>query len=101
MNNLVELNNKQVVTTSLQVAETFSKEHKHVLRDIRELLKDVSKNEQMFSEGETPDSYGRPRKTYYINRDGFTLLAMGFTGKEALEFKLEFLNQYNRMEEYI
>lgn len=101
MKKLVELNNEQVVTTSLVVAESFGKEHKHVLRDIRNLEKDVPNFGLMFSETETPDSYGRSRKTYYINRDGFTLLAMGFTGKEALQFKLDFLNQYNRMEEYI
>lgn len=99
MNKLVELNNEQVVTTSLVVAESFGKEHKHVLRDIRNLEKDVPNFGLMFSETETLDSYGRSRKTYYINRDGFTLLAMGFNGKEALQFKLEYIEAFNLMEQ--
>lgn len=99
MNKLVELNNEQVVTTSLVVAESFGKRHDHVLRDIRNLEKDVPNFGEMFSETETPDSYGRSRKTYYINRDGFTLLAMGFTGKEALQFKLKYIEAFNAMEQ--
>lgn len=99
MNELVEVNNEQVVTTSLVVAESFGKRHDHVLRDIRNLEKDVPNFGEMFSETETPDSYGRSRKTYYINRDGFTLLAMGFTGKQALQFKLKYIAAFNAMEE--
>lgn len=101
MTELVIMRNKSAVTTSLMVAEVFGKEHKHVLRDIRELEKDTSNFGPMFSEGETKDSYGRTRKMYYMNRDGFSLLVMGYTGKEALKFKLNFIDQYNRMEEYI
>lgn len=101
MTNLVEVNNEQVVTTSIMVAETFGKQHKHVLRDIRTLEKDVPNFGLMFLEGETPDSYGRMRKTYFMNKDGFTLLAMGFTGKEALEFKVKYINAFNKMEEHI
>ena len=99
MNKLVELNNEQIVTTSLVVAGSFGKRHDHVLRDVRNLEKDVPNFGEMFLEVETPDSYGRSRKTYYINRDGFTLLAMGFTGKEALQFKLEYIEAFNAMEQ--
>lgn len=101
MTDLVIMKEQEAVTTSLSVAEVFGKEHKNVLRDIRNLEKDVLNFEQMFIEGDSPDSYGRSRKVYFMNRDGFALLAMGFTGKEALRFKQEFLSQYNRMEEYI
>ena len=86
------------MTTSLQVAETFGKEHRNVLRDIEILKKDMLNFEQMFYEGDIPDSYGRPRKAFYMNRDGFTLLAMGFTGKKAMKFKLEYINKFNQME---
>lgn len=48
--------------------------------------------------GSEPDSYGRDRQVYYMNRDGFTLLAMGFTGKEALKFKLKYIEAFNAME---
>lgn len=99
MTELVIMHDQQAVTTSLQVAEDFGKRHDNVLRDIETLKKDVLNFEEMFSEGDIPDSYGRSRKTYYMNRDGFTLLAMGFTGKEALRFKLKYIEAFNKMEE--
>ena len=101
MNKLVELNNEQVVTTSLMVAETFGKEHKNVIQSIENLTAENQAVRNMFEKTTYTNERNRQYPMYYINRDGFTLLAMGFTGKEALQFKLEFLNQYNRMEEYI
>lgn len=101
MNNLVIMKNQQAVTSSLQVAEVFEKEHKNVLRDISTLDLDRLNFEQMFLEGTEPDSYGRNRKVIYMNRDGFTLLAMGFTGKKALEFKLKYIEAFNQMEAQI
>lgn len=99
MNQLVIMNNQQAVTTSLSVAENFNKRHDNVLRDIENLKKDVLTFEEMFYESETPDAYNRMRKTYYMNRDGFTLLAMGFNGKEALQFKLKYIQAFNQMEQ--
>lgn len=100
---LVEIKtvNKQEVTvvTSLDVAETFEKRHDHVLRDIEELRKDVPNFGEMFYEDSIPDSYGRKRKAYYMNRDGFTLLVMGYTGEKAIKFKLAYINQFNAMEQ--
>lgn len=52
----------------------------------------------MFFEGETYDSYGRPRKTYFINRNGFVILAIGFTGKKAMDFKVKYIEAFNAME---
>ncbi|MGN8636624.1 phage regulatory protein/antirepressor Ant [Eubacterium pyruvativorans] len=95
---LVILKDRQAVTSSLKVAEVFEKGHQHVLRDIDNLKKDLSNFGQMFAEGAEPDSYGRDRRVYYMNRDGFTLLAMGFTGKEALKFKLKYIEAFNAME---
>ena len=100
MNELVIMKGQQAVTTSLQVAEVFGKNHQHVLRDI-DSLKDVSNFGQIFSKGSEPDSYGRDRRVYFMNRDGFTLLAMGFTGKKALEFKLKYIEAFNQMEKTI
>ncbi len=98
MNQLVIMQDQQAVTSSITVGESFGKEHKNVLRDIESMKKDVLNFEQMFQEGETPDSYNRPRKTYFMNRDGFLLLAMGFTGKEAMQFKLKYIEAFNQME---
>ncbi len=95
---LVILKDKQAVTTSLQVAESFEKRHDHVLRDIENLEKDVPNFGEMFQETNIPDSYNRERKAYLINRDGFTLLAMGFTGKKALGFKIKYIDAFNKME---
>lgn len=53
--------------------------------------------EQMFFPVEIPDSYGRPQRAYLMNRDGFSLLVMGFTGKSALEWKLKYIEAFNRM----
>lgn len=53
----------------------------------------------MFFESTYSDSYGRPQRMYIMNRDGFTLLAMGFTGKKAMNFKLEYIQLFNQMEQ--
>lgn len=98
MNELVFTSNDRVVTSSVNVSRDFNKRHNHVLRDIRNLQKDVSNFGQMFYETEIADSYGRPRRAYLMNRDGFTLLAMGFTGSEAMEFKLKYINKFNELE---
>ena len=68
------------------------------MRDVDSLKRDVLNFEQMFFETEAPDSYGRPQRTYLMNRDGFSLLVMGFTGKAALEWKLKYIAAFNAME---
>lgn len=91
-------NNNQPVANSRQIAEHFGKEHRNVLRDVENLKKDMLNFEQMFFETTMPDSYGREQRVYLMNRDGFTLLAMGFNGKKALQFKLAYINAFNEME---
>lgn len=101
MNDLVIMKNKQAVTSSLQVAEVFEKNHRDVLKAITNLKKDVRNFAQMFGETNIPDSYGRNRRAFYMNRDGFTLLAMGFTGSKALQFKLQYIDAFNKMEQQV
>lgn len=102
MNELIRLDsNGQPVANSRDIAEHFGKDHNHVLRDIGALKKDVSNFGQMFYETEIPDSYGRLQRAYLMNRDGFSLLAMGFTGKAALEWKVKYIRAFNRMEQTI
>ncbi len=98
MNDLVIMKDQQAVTSSLQVAETFNKNHRDILRAIDDLEKDVRNFAQMFSITDLPDTYGRKRRAFYMNRDGFTLLAMGFTGKKALKFKMQYIEAFNNME---
>ena len=102
MNELVFQKNGQALTTSNAIADAFGKAHKHVLDAIRSL--------------EIPESFGKPnfrpseksyinnlgytvkQPCYEITRDGFTLLAMGFTGKKAMAFKIKYIEAFNEME---
>lgn len=101
MNKLVIMKDQQAVTSSLQVSETFDKRNDHIIRDIEKLQKDLPNFGEMFLLSNIPDRYGRSRKAYYMNRDGFTLLAMGFTGKKALKFKMQYIEAFNKMEDQI
>lgn len=101
---LVEIKriNKEEVTvvTSLDVAETFEKEHKNVLADIRNIQNDISTAEfsALFFESVYKASNGKNNPLYYMTRDGFTLLVMGYTGEKAMRFKLAYIKQFNAME---
>lgn len=101
MNELVTSREQYAVTTSLRVAEAFEKEHKHVMESIQNLMAEKSAVKKMFVESTYVNSRNREYPMYYINRDGFTLLAMGFTGKKAMSFKLKFIDAFNEMENYI
>lgn len=93
--------NGQVVVSSREVAENFGKEHKHVLRDIENLMEGEPKIglSSMFFKSEYLSVQNKVLPEYLMNRDGFTLLAMGFTGKEALEWKLKYIDAFNQMEQ--
>lgn len=99
MNELVIMHNKQAVTTSLRVADVFGKDHKHVLETISNLA--AEKSAAKFFAEATYDNRGKQYPMYYMNRDGFTLLAMGFTGKKALQFKIQYIQAFNSMETQI
>lgn len=88
------------VVTSLDVAETFGKEHYHVIEDIREIASKISTPEfsGLFYETEYKASNGKKNPMYYMNRDGFTLLVMGYTGEKAMQFKMAYIKQFNAME---
>lgn len=114
MNNLVTVKNDQPVTTSLQVAESFGRTHKDVMNSIRDIQNEVQKSSEvndskrrenllllnhMFYE----DTYKVKNNTrsypmFYMNKDGFVLLVMGFTGRKATKFKLQYITQFNQME---
>lgn len=94
----------QVLTSSLLVADKFGKNHKHVLESIRELIKgcaEKSANPMFVETVYIHPQNGQEYPMFIMNRDGFTLLAMGFTGEKALQFKLEYINAFNKMEEAI
>lgn len=98
MKQLVVINNNQIVVSSKDIAEHFGKDHKHVLESIREIL--VAENSATkFYQETTHQNRGKDYKAYLMNRDGFSLLAMGFTGKKALQWKLKYIEAFNEMEE--
>lgn len=99
-NALVEVQNGQIVVSSKQVAEHFGKEHKHILESIREILA-VENSATKFFEESTFENRGKEYPMFFMNRDGFSLLVMGFTGKKALEWKLKYIQAFNQMEEQI
>lgn len=101
MNELVFVLNDEILVNSKEIANNFSKRHDHVLRDIENIEKDVPNFGEMFHKGQTKDSYGRSQRCYFMNRDGFTLLAMGFNGKQALEWKIKYINAFNKMEKQL
>lgn len=108
------LSNKdgQIFASSRDVAEKFKKKHAEVLYAIEGridknnkiknnglLMSGISQLSTMFIKNNYVDSMGRTKYEYFMNRDGFSLLCMGFTGKEALEWKLKYINAFNKMEE--
>ena len=98
MKELVSIKREQVVCDSLQVAEKFGKRHKHVLDSIYKLMAENSAVLKMFFEGKYKGKNGATYPMMYITRDGFSLLVMGFTGTKALEWKLKYIEAFNKME---
>lgn len=91
---------------SLFVADVFEKRHDHVIRDIRKITapnSGLSKEfaERNFALGSYKDKQNQKRPCYYLTRDGFTILVMGYTGKKALRFKELYIRRFNEMEELI
>lgn len=97
MANLVTIKNRQAVVSSRQVAKSFWKEHKNVLVNIKEILAAENSATRFFMEA-TYENRGKQYPEYFMNRDGFTLLTMGFTGREALQWKIEYIRAFNEME---
>ena len=102
MNELINVINDEVVTTSLRIAEVFGKRHTHVLDKIQHILKDsTEKSAQCYKQSYYKDASGKTNIMYYINRKGFVFLAMGFTGRKADEWKWKYIDAFDEMENYI
>lgn len=104
MNDLVIMKDKQAVTSSLQVAQTFGKQHKNVVQAIENKISTAENSallENMFVEGQYTASNGKSNPMYYMNRDGFAFIVMGFTGHKADGFKLQYIKAFNEMEQQV
>lgn len=104
MENLVIMKDQQAVTSSLQVAESFGKEHRAVLKAIYDLKEGLA---QKYADLFWEDTYVHPQnkqpyRIVYMNRDGFTLAALGFNNtQKVLDFKLKYIEAFNKMEDHI
>lgn len=111
-----DVNNAITVVSSREVAEKFNKEHKEVIYAIEGRTTKTGKIKNIglinglieiggkshlsnyFIESKYLDNLNREQKEYLITKDGFSLLAMGFTGQEALKWKLKYIKAFNLME---
>lgn len=98
----IELVDDLPVTSSLEVAKHFDKQHKDVLRAIDNLEIPADLRQRIFAptfyEVEGPNKSTRQEPAVRINRDGFALLVMGFTGRAAMRWKIAYINAFNEME---
>lgn len=102
MNELVFLQDKQALTTSLKVAEYFNKRHDRVLRALENAIAKLPKNgdvEKSYVKTTYTDEKGESRPMYLMNRDMFSFVVMGFTGQKAAEFKWNYIQAFNAMEQ--
>jgi Rha family phage regulatory protein len=85
---------------STEVALRFQKKHKHVLDEIKRIQSITPKSfsEPNFRPATYPDEQGKPRPAFLLTRDAFSLLAMGFTGKNAIQWKLRYIEACNTLE---
>lgn len=95
---VIRVINGKAVTSSTAIADFFCKQHRDVLRKIANLECSPEFTERNFALSGYKDPSGRSLPSYHITRDGFTFLAMGFTGKRAAAWKEAYINAFNAME---
>lgn len=101
MDKLVFMDNDQIVTSSRNIARDFGKEHRNVMRDIEGVLKNEQAHGMFYKTTYIHEQNKQEYPMYLMNRDGFTLLVMGFTGNKAMEFKLKYIDAFNKMEQFM
>ena len=99
MENLItKTEDGKLVVSSRRVADDFKKRHSDVIEKIQQLIKAEKSVMSMFIESSYKAGTGKNYKEYLLTRDGFSLLVMGFNGREALEWKLKYIEAFNTME---
>jgi Rha family phage regulatory protein len=95
-------NHNGFVVSSRQVAEDFGKDHKNVIQSIENLIEQLkdntAENSALFIKTSYVASNGKTNPAYDLTRDGFSLLIMGFTGTNAIQWKLKYIDTFNKME---
>lgn len=100
MNDIVTIVNNKPMTTSLLIAEKFGKPHRDIMRTIRNTTSELPEDFTMrnFAHSEFINDRGRTYNQFEMTRDGFAIIVMGLTGKEALKWKVKFIAAFNAME---
>jgi Rha family phage regulatory protein len=101
MSNLVQIKNNKATTTSMLVAQEFGKAHKNILRDINRLINEDDETRLNFEQSSYTADNGQIYPAYILDKDGFVLLAMSFTGSKALQFKKAYIKAFNEMEKQL
>lgn len=98
---MVRHSGHRLITTSLAISQLFEKKHKDVLRAVENLGCSPAFAERNFAPGSYSDGNQQQRPMYEITRDGFCVLAMGFTGERAMKWKEAYINAFNQMEKQL
>lgn len=97
----IECKNNTAIVSSRHIAKTFNKEHKTVLRAIENAECSEEFRRHNFAPSYYKNEQNKKQPEYILTRDGFTFIAMGFTGKKAAEFKERYIKEFNNMESFI
>jgi len=98
MDDLVIVKRDKAMCDSLMMAGKFGKRHKNILQAIDNLVAENSAAKKMFTQAQYVDQRGKQQRKYFMDRDGFSLIAMGLTGKDALDWKIKYIGAFNQMD---
>lgn len=101
MKDFIAIQNGQAVTTDLLIAKAFNKRPSSIRRAIKNLNCSEEFRLHNFAHTSYVDQQGKKQPSYLITKDGFVLLVMGFTGKDATDFKIQYIEAFNEMEKYL
>jgi Rha family phage regulatory protein len=94
------------ITSTRNIAQIFNKNHDDVLKSVRSLLEGLGEISESgwktnFTETFYKNAQNKKQPEYLLTKKGFTLLAVGFTGKKALQFKIAYIDRFEEMESFI
>ncbi|KQE92139.1 Rha family transcriptional regulator [Acinetobacter lactucae] len=97
LQNAVFIQNDQIKTDSLKVADVFGKRHSDIIRAIKNIDCSTEFSERNFASADYLDEQRKSRPMYEMTKDGFIFLAMGFTGAKAAQIKEAYIKAFNQM----
>ena len=96
--------NGKIYCNSRMIGNDFEKKHNKILRTIDEIHEKFNNSNESksgfvdyFIESSYKDAKNETRKCFDMSQDGFNLLVMGFTGQKAFDWKIKYINEFNRM----